>query len=145
MTKKTLPQTPMTDRTGESIGDRIRKYRCEAGLSLNRLATSAKVSKGYLWSLENEADKRPSAKTLYAIAEVLGVTMSTLLGRRLLTEQPTDIPENLREFADDKGLPEKDVRMLAGIEFRGVRPQTRERWEHIYNAIRMSRALDEQV
>lgn len=133
----------MTDDIGGSIGDRICKYRREAGLSLNQLATSAQVSKGYLWSLENEPDKRPSAETLYAIAEALGVTMSTLLGRRLLAEPPTDIPVSLREFANDKGLPEKDVRMLAGIEFRGVRPQTRERWEHIYNAIRMSRELDE--
>ena len=133
----------MTNETGESIGDRIRRYRREAGLSLNQLATSAQVSKGYVWSLENEPDKRPSAETLYAIAEALGVTMSTLLGRRLLTQQPTDIPDSLREFANDKGLPEKDVLMLAGIEFRGVRPQTRERWEHIYNAIRMSRTLDE--
>ncbi len=133
----------MTNETEESIGDRIYKYRHEAGLSLNQLATSAKVSKGYLWSLENEPDKRPSAETLYAIAEALGVTMSTLLGRRLLTEQPTDIPESLREFANEKGLPIKDVRMLAGIEFRGVRPQSRERWEHIYNAIRMSRELDD--
>ena len=133
----------MSNETGESIGDRIRRYRSEAGLSLSQLATSAGVSKGYLWSLENEPDKRPSGETLYAIAEALGVTMSTLLGRRLLTRQPTDIPASLREFAKEKALPERDVRMLAGIEFRGVRPQTRERWEHIYNAIRMSRTLDE--
>ena len=133
----------MSDETGGSIGDRIRRYRHEAGLSLNQLATHAEVSKGYLWSLENEPDKRPSAETLYAIADVLGVTMSTLLGRRLLTEPPTGIPRSLREFADEKELPEKDVLMLAAIEFRGTRPQTRERWEHIYNAIRMSQTLDE--
>lgn len=133
----------MSSETGETIGDRMRKYRSDAGLSLNQLALSAGVSKGYLWSLENEPDKRPSAETLYAIADALGVTMSSLLGRRLLTKQPTDVPDSLREFAEEKGLPETDVQMLAGIEFRGVRPQTRERWEHIYNAIRMSKALDE--
>ena len=133
----------MSTEPADSIGDRIRRYRGEAGLSLSQLAASAAVSKGYLWSLENEPDKRPSAETLYAIAEALGVTMSTLLGRRLLATQPTDVPESLREFAEAKGLPESDVRMLAGIEFRGARPQTRERWEHIYNAIRLSRTLDE--
>lgn len=133
----------MSDEAGVAIGDRIRRYRREAGLSLNQLATSARVSKGYLWSLENEPDKRPSAQTLYAIAEALGVTMSTLLGRRLLTKPPTDIPRSLREFATEKELPEKDVLMLAGIEFRGVRPQSRARWEHIYNAIRTSQALDD--
>ncbi len=133
----------MSEEAGVTIGDRIRRYRREAGLSLNQLATSARVSKGYLWSLENEPDKRPSAQTLYAIAEALGVTMSTLLGRRLLTKPPADIPRSLREFANEKELPEKDVLMLAGIEFRGVRPQSRERWAHIYNAIRTSQALDE--
>ena len=133
----------MSNETGESIGDRIRRYRGEADLSLSQLAASAGVSKGYLWSLENVAGKRPSAETLYAIARALGVTMSALLGRRLLTEQPTDIPTSLEEFAKEKGLPENDVQMLAGIQFRGVRPQTRERWEHIYNTIRMSQTLDE--
>ncbi len=133
----------MSNETGESIGDRIRKYRGDTGLSLSQLAISAGVSKGYLWSLENTAGKRPSAETLYAVAKALGVTMSALLGRRLLAKQPTDIPDSLHEFAQAKGLPESDVRMLAGIEFRGVRPQTRERWEHIYNSIRMSQTLDE--
>lgn len=134
----------MSSKTGKSLGDRIRRYRVEAGMSLNQLAVSAQVSKGYLWSLENTPDKRPSAHTLYSIAEALGVTMSALLGRRMLTEQPTDIPDSLREFAEAKKLPESDVQMLAGIQFRGVRPQTQERWEHIYNAIRLSRTLDEQ-
>lgn len=133
----------MNDRMDESFGDRIRRYREDAGYSLSQLAVEAGVSKGYLWSLEKAPDKRPSAETLYAIAEALGVTMSDLLGRRLLAMPPTDIPDSLREFADAKGLPENDVQMLAGIEFRGVRPQSRERWEHIYNAIRISRALDE--
>lgn len=133
----------MSTKPDDSIGDRIRRYRREAGLSLSQLAASAEVSKGYLWSLENEPDKRPSAETLYAVAEALGVTMSALLGRRLLVKRPTDVPDSLRDFAQAKGLPESDVLMLAGIEFRGVRPQTRERWEHIYNAIRMSRTLDE--
>lgn len=132
----------MNNEADESIGDRIRRYRGDAGLSLSQLAMSAGVSKGYLWSLENAAGKRPSAETLYSIAKALGVTMSSLLGRRLLTKHPTDIPSSLQEFADAKRLPESDVRMLSGIEFRGVRPRTRERWEHIYNAIRMSQTLD---
>ena len=132
----------MNDETAESLGDRIRRYRIESDLSLSQLATSAQVSKGYLWSLENKPDKRPSAETLYAIAEALGVTMSALLGRRLLVKRPTGIPDSLREFAEAKKLPGNDIQMLAGIEFRDMRPQTRERWEHIYNAIRMSRTLD---
>ncbi len=133
----------MTTTEEGTIGSRIRRYREDAGLSLSQLAAKAEVSKGYLSTLENKEDKRPSAETLYAIAEALGVTISSLLGRRLLATPRTDIPQSLRKFADDRQLPDTDVAMLAGIEFRGIRPQTPQRWEHIYNAIRMSRELDD--
>lgn len=56
---------------------------------------------------------------------------------------PTGVPDSLRKFALARDLPESDVMMLAGIEIRGVRPQTRERWEHIYKAISLSKTLDE--
>lgn len=133
----------MTGEAAESIGYRIRKYREEEGLSLTKLEAKSGVSKGYLWSLENEEGKRPSAETLHAIAKALGVTMGALFGRELLTKVPTDVPNSLREFARDRELPDSDVMMLAGIEFRGVRPRSRERWELIYNAIRLSRTLDD--
>lgn len=112
-------------------------------MSLSQLATSSGISKGYLWTLENEPeDKRPSAETLYAVAEALGVTMSELLGRQLLATTPDDVPESLRLFAKERELTASDVRMLAGIQFRGARPQSSERWQYIYDAIRMSRSLD---
>ena len=127
----------------ETVGDRIRRAREDAGLSLSQLAERSGVSKGYLSTLENEDDKRPSGETLYAIAEAVGVTMSALLGRRMLADPATDIPESLQAFANERGLSDKETRMLAGIEFRGVRPQTPERWEYIFNAIRTSQALDD--
>ena len=134
----------MTDTAEETIGDRIRRFRKDADLSLSQLAAKASVSKGYISAIENQGDKRPSGETLYAIAEALGVTMSALLGRRLLAAPLEDIPESLQRFAEQRGLPENDVAMLARIEFRGVRPQTSERWEHIYNAIRTSQQLDQE-
>ena len=125
------------------IGSRIRRFREEAGLSLSALATKADVSKGYLHRLEADStDSRPSGKTLYALAEALGVTMSDLLGRKLLTPAHADVPQTLREFAEDEGLPEADVLMLASIEFRGEAPRTKERWRYIYTAIETSRGLD---
>lgn len=125
------------------IGARIRRYRDDAGLTLSALATKANVSKGYLHRLESDTgDVRPSGKTLYALAEALGVTMSDLLGRRLLAPAQPEVPTTLREFADEEGLPEADVLMLASIEFRGEAPRTKERWRYIYNAIETSRGLD---
>jgi transcriptional regulator with XRE-family HTH domain len=125
------------------VGQRIRKYRGDRGLSLGELAEKARVSKSYLWSLENDPTaSRPSGDTLYAIAEALGVTMSDLLGRKLLVDAPDKIPKSLKEFAAEARLPEADVRMLATIRFRGQQPQTKERWEYIYRAIRMSESID---
>lgn len=138
----------MTDGTAarddfEGIGTRIRRFRDDAGLSLTALAAKAGVSKGYLHRLEaGGSDARPSGKTLYALAEALGVTMSDLLGRKLLGPAQPDIPSELREFAEEVGLPEADILMLASIEFRGEPPKTKRRWEYIYNAIETSRAMD---
>ncbi len=112
-------------------------------MSLNALAAETKISKSYLWSLENDPTAtRPSGETLYKVAQALGVTMSALLGHRLLTETPTAVPKGLQELADELSLPESDVRMLATIQFRGDRPQTKERWRYIYNAIRTSKDID---
>jgi transcriptional regulator with XRE-family HTH domain len=136
----------MAADTDNAIGDRIRRYRQEAAISLSELASKAGVSKGYLSNLENGRHRtRPSGNTLYAIAEALGVTMSDLLGRKLLSAVTTEVPDSLRRFADEAHLPESDVAMLAGIEFRGDKPRTRERWEYIYNAIKTSRELDRPV
>ena len=133
----------MSTRPGEQLGDRIRLYRKEKGLSLTELATASGVSKGYLSSLENDPDdKRPSAQTLYAVATALGVAMSDLLGEKLIITPSIEVAESLRVFADEERLPEADVQMLASIQFRGDRPKTPGRWRHIYEAIKMSRTLD---
>jgi transcriptional regulator with XRE-family HTH domain len=136
----------MADRTApRAIGTNIRKYRDDLGISLNELAERSHVSKGYLSALENGTDnRRPSGETLYAIAEALGVTMSDLMGRRLLTETAHDAPASLQQFAEEAGLPQRDIAMLATIEFRGEKPRTKERWSYIYNAIRTSTDLDRE-
>jgi len=133
----------MTARRKDEVGERIRRYREQKGLTLTQLADKSGVSKGYLSSLENDpVDKRPSAKTLYALASALGVAMSDLLGQRLVIDPATEVPTSLRSFADETGLPEADVQMLASIQFRGDQPKTPGRWRHIYEAIRLSRELD---
>ena len=128
-----------------SVGQRIRKFRADRGMSLNMLSDQSGVSKGYLSNLENSPDGgRPSAESLYVIAKALGVTMSDLLGRKLLVEQGTlsDVPDELRQFGRDAALPETDIQMLANIRFRGEQPRAKERWEYIYNAIKLSAGMD---
>lgn len=125
------------------IGARVRRYRQDRGLSLTELANQAGVSKSHLSVIENGTGSRPGARVLYALATALGVTLADLLGRTLQAAERADIPLSLREFAAQQKLPESDVRMLAGIQFRGEQPQTAKRWAFIYNAISTSRQMDD--
>ena len=112
-------------------------------MSLGQLAEKSKVSKSYLWNLENrEEDKRPSAKVLFEIAKALNVTLADLYGHGLTVVGEPVIDPALARLADEEGLAAADVRMLASIEFRGDAPRTVERWRYIYQAIRTSRELD---
>lgn len=136
-----MPPVPRAE--AQAIGDRVRQFRDERGLSLSQLAERAKISKSYISAIEHGEAPRPSGQTLYAIAEALGVTMSDLLGRRLLTESPGKRPESLEQFAREHNLPEADVQMLTSINFRGDRPRTKQRWAHIYSAIRQTEWMDQ--
>jgi transcriptional regulator with XRE-family HTH domain len=135
--------SPQSTEDAGALGARVKRFRVDSGLTLSGLASAAKLSKSYVSSIENGDAPRPSGQTLYAIAEALGVTMSDLLGRRLLSNVNTsERPPSLDEFAIEHGLPEADVTMLASINFRGGRPKTKERWAHIYSAIRQTQWMD---
>lgn len=129
----------------ETIGARIKRYREQKQISLSQLARDSGVSKGYLWSLENpegEQHQRPSGETLYAIAKPLGVTMSDLLGRKMVIDREITIDPTLEEFAEEEELSQADIEMLASIQWRGDAPRSVDRWRYIYQAIVMSRPLD---
>lgn len=134
----------MSGTTDEPIGLRIKRFRTDRGMTATDLARAAGVSKSYLSALENGNDtqRRPSAKTLYSLASAMGVAMSDLLGRPIITTASSERPESLMEFASQRGLPEADIAMLAGIRFRGEQPKTPERWGFIYEAIRNSAGMD---
>lgn len=123
-----------------AIGARIRELRLQKGLSLTELAHQANVSKSYLSTVENGTGSRPGVAVLHKLAVALGVTLADLLGRSVQAVNPGEaaIPSSLHEFAQQYGLPQADIEMLAGIKFRGEAPRTPERWQFIYNAIVMS-------
>lgn len=133
---------PDRKKQSKALGARVATHRKERGLNLSQLAAAAGLSKSYVSSIEAGDTPRPSGETLYAIAEALGVTMSDLLGRRLLTDVDQQQPESLIEFATENRLPEADIKMLASIQFRGEQPKTKERWAHIYSAIRQTEWMD---
>lgn len=134
----------LTEQEGAApvaVGARIKQLREEAGLSLSRLAHDADVSKGYLWSLEKgDTEARPSGKTLYRIAGALGTTMSDLLGKSILADEPpsTVITPALKGFAEREGLTERDLKMLAAVNFRGRQPEDADSWALVWQAIKHS-------
>ena len=128
----------------EQFGERLRREREKAGLSLAQLADASGISKPYLVRLENEPSN-PSLELLSRLAEALDVTVADLLGgpRYRVDEAELRVPPLLRAFADEAGLSTPEVRTLASIKFRkGDEPRSTERWAYIYNSLRLSRGLD---
>ncbi|MGH8930019.1 MAG: helix-turn-helix domain-containing protein [Egibacteraceae bacterium] len=127
------------------VGDRLRRYRRDLGMSQADLARKAKVSAAYISELEGGLGKRPSGEILLRLADALDVTIAELLGRDIRPsggDSPVPDP-SLLEFARERELPQSDVKMLASIRFRGDPPRTKRRWAMIYDTIVASRTLDE--
>lgn len=61
------------------LGEKLRDLRKERGLTLEALADAARLSKSYLWELENRESQRPSAEKLTALADALGVGVAYFL------------------------------------------------------------------
>lgn len=58
------------------LGEKLRALRKERGLTLEKLADLAGLSKSYVWELENRESQRPSAEKLTALADALGVAVA---------------------------------------------------------------------
>lgn len=122
-----------------ALADQIQRRRIEQKLSLTELANLARVSKGYLSQLENNADgPRPSADILYRIAFALETTVGELLEKQSANknDQPSPIPPGLREFAAHTHLDEGEIQMLAQIKYKGDQPKTADDWYFLYESIK---------
>jgi len=122
------------------LGERIRQRREEKGISAAELARRANISKGYLSTIESSDEAsapRPSADVLFRIASALGTSAADLLGREVRRAKRR-IPASLQEFLKERDLPEEDVAMLAGIQFRGAQPASAADWAFLYESIKRS-------
>lgn len=68
------------DQAIASLGTRIRDRRKALGLSLDKVAARAGMSKSYIWEIENGANKNPTIRTALTLARVLGWTLSECIG-----------------------------------------------------------------
>jgi XRE family transcriptional regulator of biofilm formation len=119
-----------------TVGERLRQRRTEKNLSLAELARRAELSKGYLHAIESGDTQNPSAEILFRIANELGTTIADLLGEEEVERPMLDIPDSLREFALQEQLTQADIEMLAGIQYRGKRPETVGDWSFIFESIK---------
>jgi transcriptional regulator with XRE-family HTH domain len=132
-----------------SLAKKLRKLRDDKGMSLDDVADAAKVSKTYLWQLEQDTtgSKKPSADVLLRIANALSTTLANLLSLETVQVQdhPIELPRSLRDFQDRMAkqktpLSAGDLRDLATMKFRGSQPQTADEWHQLYlvlaNAVR---------
>ncbi|MFY0757606.1 MULTISPECIES: helix-turn-helix domain-containing protein [Metabacillus] len=96
------------------IGERIRKYRKERGLSLSELADRAGVAKSYLSSIERNLQSNPSVQFLEKVSSVLGVSMNTLILDESIYETKKDNLDNewanLVKEAMDSGVTKDQFR-----------------------------------
>lgn len=89
-----------------SIGERIREIREVRGMSLEKLAAAAEVSKGFLSDLENNK-RNASSENLLKLANALGASLDYLMrGDTQVVEEikPVQIPPELSIAAQQMNL-----------------------------------------
>lgn len=75
------------------LGEKLRTLRKDRKLTLEQLAEMAKLSKSYLWELENRESQRPSAEKLTALADALGVAAAFFLEEDVREPQERHLDE----------------------------------------------------
>lgn len=63
-----------------ALGERIRNRRKALGLSLDKLAECADMSKSYIWEIENGKNKNPTIRTAYNLSRALGWSLAECIG-----------------------------------------------------------------
>lgn len=75
-----------------TLGEKLKAKRTEKSMSLDALAKEAKLSKSYLWELENRESPRPSLDKLQAIAGALDIDVAFFMDDSI-----EDLEENLKD------------------------------------------------
>lgn len=118
----------------DDFAKKVRDRRLQEKLSQQELADRVGISRNYLSQIERGQAKNLSWQVVERLTSTLGIKDEA-------TEQQeymADIPSSLAEFAQKAGLPTDDTIMLARLKYRGQQPTTPEKWELLYNVIKMT-------
>jgi transcriptional regulator with XRE-family HTH domain len=120
--------------TPDDFGTQVRDRRRQEGLSQQDLADRVGISRNYLSQIERGQSTNLSWQVHEKLASLLGLqeqTRESLLGF-------AELPPSLAAFAQSANLPPDDVQMLSQLKYRGQQPTTPEKWELLYNVIKMT-------
>ena len=117
----------------DDFGNKVRERRVEEGLSQEKLAQAVGISRNYLSQIERGQATNLSWQVMERLTSVLGLKVE-----QGTDSETVDLPASLAEFAKTAGLPPDDVLMLARLKYRGQQPTTPEKWELLYNVIKMT-------
>lgn len=128
-----------------TIGHRIRAIRKEKGLTLDDLAKLTRMSKSFLWAVENDSSDI-GGKNLVVLATQLGASLDFLLTGVTPrgTQATIEVPPELIDFAEKKGLSFAETHDLLRAQTsvlarRSNKPDERmtyEGWEKLWNGIK---------
>jgi transcriptional regulator with XRE-family HTH domain len=120
----------------DRFGENVRRERKKQGYSQADLAEKVDISRTYLSQIEQGRAQNLSLRLAQRLSTVLGIKSPYQEDDEEEEKDEEDIPQSLRELAVEDGPPPEDVRMLAGIEYRGERPQDPQQWRILYNVIK---------
>jgi transcriptional regulator with XRE-family HTH domain len=105
-----------------TLGEKIKFFRENKGLNLSELAKKAGIAKSTLFKIE-ENKTNPTIKTIWAIAEILGVPFGELVGEGEIKEEGVSVVliEKNEEFESYKMNLKKNATYIAKPHFAGVK------------------------
>ncbi len=113
------------------FGAVVRDRRRAEKLSQVELAERVEISRNYLSQIERGEATNLSWQVRNRLCDVLGIQEET-------SREGGNLPESLQVFATRSKLPPDDVQMLANLKYRGKQPDTPEKWEMLYNVIKVA-------
>lgn len=121
-------------RANISFGQQVRARRRQEKLSQEELAQRVQISRNYLSQIERGQSTNLSWQVRQRINAVLGIQDDSAPA----SPEQESLPAGLAEFAARQQLPPDDVAMLARLQYRGQQPSTPEKWELLYNVIKVT-------
>jgi len=125
----------------EQFGDRVRAARKAQEMKQAELADKVGISRTYLSQIEQGQARNLSLRLAQGLSEKLGIELPK--GGHVEGIEDVEIPSALKEFAEEEGLPEKDQRMLARIQYRGNKPSNAQQWRVLYSVIKATTGDDD--